>query len=235
MSLVVTLGIGHSLRSAYQAALPPGARLAMGIVGGFSDRYVALARSQSLPAFLRSQGWDGAEPVALVCFSAGCWAPREWMRDPANQALAPLALVLLDGLHGGSGAECSLDAIGGIVAFGKAARADPRARLLVVTSTAIVPPYASTTACATLLLDQLGIRHRKPDAGEAAGVTVLDYGGTDAAAHNAQQTSVGPLLLRGQVGRWLQGKAPSRPWLWALGGLAAVTTVGIALVELKGT
>ena len=233
MSLVVTLGVGHSLRGTYQAALPAGARLSMGPVGGFSARYAQLAREQSLRSFLQSHGWDGVERVALVCFSAGCWAPRQWMMSPQNRLVRPLALLLLDGLHGGSRAACDAGAISGITAFARSARSNPRERLLIVTNTDISPPYASTSACAELLLDQLRVARLQPDAGSARGVTVLDFGGTDAAAHNAQQTTVGPDLLRGALGRWLRGiyVAPVATWLWAAGAAVLLGLVGVVVVN----
>lgn len=202
---------GESVRPKYEAALA-GSGLTFHVFyrGGYSSSYQSYAESHTLEQFLDEVApeWNPGDPLVLIGFSAGCWAPRHWMQDASSRELVS-ALVLLDGMHSsGNEQVCNPDKLAGIFAFADMAKADPSAHLLVVTNTDIVPPgYASTTACAQALLEHVDAPDGgKSDAGEVAGVVVIDYGGMDAAAHGAQQTVVGPSVLEELVVPFLSGK-----------------------------
>lgn len=227
---------GESVRPRYEAALP-GFTFHVVYKGGFSAPYEELANSTPLAAFVHSVApeWQEGDPLVLIGFSAGCFAPRIWMRDAGSRDMVS-ALVLLDGMHSkGSDTSCDPSSLDGIFAFADMAHADPSAHLLVVTNTDIVPPgYASTSACAAALLDHVGATPRaKRDEGRVAGVVVLDYGGTTAADHNAQQTEVGPEVLKELVAPWIAAPAgDKRPagafWVVVLGA------IGIGWMFWKG-
>lgn len=171
-----------------------------GASGSYDEDTGLASRYPTLGGFLRAEvpEWAPGDRLVLVAFSAGCWAPRAWMKDAGGRALLG-ALVLLDGLHSGMapGGGCKLDAIDGVVQFAREANAAPSEKLLVLTHTAIVPPgYASTTMCADLL-------ERTAD---GRGVHILGFPGADAAAHVAQQREVGPQVLGDLVQPWLKGE-----------------------------
>lgn len=211
---------GESVRPKYEAALArSGLTFHVFYKGGFSSSYQSYAEAHTLEQFLDEVApeWNPGDPLVLIGFSAGCWAPRHWMQDASSRSLVS-ALVLLDGMHSsGNDQVCNTDKLSGIFAFADMAKADPSAHLLVVTNTDIVPPgYASTSACAEALLEYMDAPEgSKRDEGEVAGVVVIDEGGTDAPAHGAQQTVVGPAVLEELVVPFLSGKP--------------VTTAGVGL------
>lgn len=206
MTTLVLVHVGASLKSAYEIALGErDARVVQVSAGGLSaaydDRSGLAAQYPTLQAFLNSAapGWDPAAPVVLVAFSAGVWAARAWMRDPGSRALTS-ALVVLDGAHGGLTADgaCNLEALQGLVEYGRLCAAEPERHLLVVTHTSIDPViYASTTSCAR------GMRGQLPS---SSSIEFIGTGGTAAEDHNAQQRTVGPQVLRDIVGPWLRGE-----------------------------
>jgi hypothetical protein len=201
----VALHVGKSLAPSYSAALGgvPVRTFSLGAASAAYDETTGLAsRYPDLAGFLAREvpEYEPGDVLVLVAFSAGCWAPRYWMKNASDRALVG-ALVLLDGLHSGfsSSGGCKLEAIDGIVAFANLAGASYLDHLLVLTHTAIVPPgYASTTLCAALL-DEVA------NAGPGRGMEILGFPGNDAAAHNAQQREVGPAVLAEYVAPWLGG------------------------------
>lgn len=216
MAFVLALNVGQSAVRAYQQALP-NARVVNSGAYGMSATFTQLVHRERLATFAKRNGWDGEEPLAVVGFSAGGYAIRDWLARGDDAGIPRLAMIILDGLHGGDGPECS-DAISGVVRFARDALAEPTARMLVSTSTAIEPPYASTTACNTRLVEQLG---GSGDELTRAGVYILDYGGTDGDAHNAQQREVGPRIMVDYAAPFFEGRVP--------GGLSRPAAIGIAL------
>ena len=225
MAKVVLVGIhiGKSLAGDYSAALggAPVRTFTLGGASGAYDEDTGLAsRYPTLEGFLRAEvpEWATGDRLVLVAFSAGCWAPRYWMKDPASRALLG-ALVLLDGLHSGLAPDggCKLATIGGVNDFAQEANFHPEEKLLVVTHTAIRVPYASTTQCAALL--------ERNAAGR--GVHILGFPGADAAAHNAQQREVGPQVLGDLVLPWLNGELSTG--LGTAGKIALVAAGAAAL------
>ena len=190
--VVVLLHIGEGLGPAY--AEPLGAKWRSFVLGGGSgsyDEHTGLAaRYRTLEEFLRAEvrEWAPGAQLVLAAWSAGCWAPRAWMRQPASRALVS-ALVLLDGLHSGFSAEagCKLSAVDGIVEYGELASARPAEHCLVLTYSEIVPPgYASTEQCAELVDLELP---------SSPAVHIWGEPGDDAPAHIRQVNEVGPWAI----------------------------------------
>jgi hypothetical protein len=224
--VLVGLHIGRSLASDYSTALGgvPVRTFTFGGTSGAYDEDTGLAsRYPTLEGFLRAEvpEWESGDRLVLVAFSAGCWAPRYWMKDAGSRALLG-ALVLLDGLHSGLSASggCKLEAIDGVVQFAREANRDPSDKLLVLTHTAIAVPYASTTLCADLL----------EQTADGRGMHILGFPGTDADAHNAQQREVGPQVLRDLVHPWLNGELSTG--LSAAGKVALLAGGAAALYAL---
>jgi hypothetical protein len=198
MALIVTLNVGHSLKPKYEAAAGPGVRVSMGPVGGgLSSVYEALAKEQSLLDYLREHGWDGSERAVVVGFSAGCFAPRYWLKQ--EPAPAGIGFLLLDGLHGDASRT------DGVIAAALEAARDPAGRLMVITNTDYEGTFVSTSEASSILLDavakEVPVERTAPDSGHAGGLWVIDYDG----AHNTQQTDVGPELVQELVKPWLAG------------------------------
>jgi hypothetical protein len=146
------------------------------------------------------------------------------MRNPDDRDLVD-ALILVDGLHAGRDESDPTDSLyAGIVDYARAALDEPSRRLLVVTNSEIIPPYASTTAVAAELLDHLGIpvgspqRPRK-DHAELPGLRVVDWRSTRSGAtgkdHVDHLKILAPQLLREAVVPFVRQLAPGRvpPWL----------------------
>lgn len=233
---LVTFHVGESLAPAYEAALEGAAALVRGPVGGLSSAFEQLAEAPLEEVLAEiAPAWSRGDPLVLLGYSAGCFAIRRWLNeDRGVLSMTPLGIVLLDGLHGGGGPACFPPAIRGVIDFAAAATEDPQARLLINTSTDITPPYSSTSACAEKLLHELArtteVELEKPDAGRAPGVYVLDYGGTDAAAHARQVQVVGPEIVRTLVTPWLrQARDASRLSLAPFVVLLGIAGVGYAL------
>jgi hypothetical protein len=216
--VVVLLHVGKSVAGAYAIGDAPVRSFSLGALSAAYDEKTGLAaRYPTLPAFLAAEvpEWSPGRPVVLVAFSAGCWAPRAWMRDPASRR-ATGALVLLDGLHSALDAGgCRRDVVDGIIQYGWSCVAEPNDHMLVVTHSSIVPPgYASTTACANALRFELP---------SSPAVRVMGFPGSDAAAHNQQQREVGPAVMQRIVGPWI---SPS----WA--AMVATVTLTLAAVAV---
>lgn len=231
--VVVLLHIGKSLQGAYTA--PVDGVGASFVEGGFSGSYAPpgglAGRYPTLGAFLRAEvpEWSPGAPLVLACWSAGCFAAREWMRNGADRELVN-ALLLLDGLHSpyGTSGGCRLDSIAGIVEYGRLCARDPTKHLLVVTHSEIVPPgYASTTQCANLLREVLP---------KSRAIAFVAGPGSDAAAHTAQVRTLGPRLMREFVAPRLAGEVSAGvDWSWLLyaaagAGAGAALAVGLSML-----
>lgn len=224
--VVVTLHVAESLAPRYVAAIP-NAILRSVSLGGLSARYGAktglAATYPTLIDFLQAEvpGWTPTDPVVLVTYSAGTWAARAWMRDPASRA-ATRALVILDGLHSGfsPSRECKAEAINGIIEYGQLAARNPTRHMLVLTHTGITPAtYASTKLCADLL---------KTYVPRSRSVVVLSYPGTDAEAHIEQQWTVGPEVMTNIVAPRI---APRNPVHDVAAGVATIgVTIAVVVV-----
>lgn len=191
--VVVLLHIGAGLGPAY--ADPIGAKWRSFVLGGGSgsyDEHTGLAaRYRTLEEFLRAEvrEWSPGAPLVLAAWSAGCWAPRAWMRQAASRSLVS-ALLLIDGLHSGFAAEggCKISAVDGIVEYGRLAAVQPAEHCLVLTYSEIVPPdYASTEQCAELVDLELP---------SSPSVHIWGEAGDDAAAHIRQVKEVGPWAMQ---------------------------------------
>jgi hypothetical protein len=234
MDLLVGLHVGSSLQASYAQAFE-GGQVKLFSFGGASSSYDGergiAARWPNLASFLRQNvpEWAPGHRLALVAFSAGCWAPRAWMRMSENRELVD-ALVLLDGLHSGygPGLGCDENAIDGVLAFGSEANQQPTRKGLIVTHTSIVPPgYASTTSCAKMVNRQAG-----------AGVLVKGFEGTTAQAHLEQVRQVGPSMVNEFVRPLFRYGSPvNRDHLpgkqigQALIGLSLITVAAATLAE----
>lgn len=219
---LVLLHIGQSLESAYVAALggPSNVRVVRLVLGGMSASYdedTGLAHDYpTLGDFVAARLPDhkSTDPLVVVAFSAGCWAPRAWMRDAASRKMCSV-LVLLDGMHAGllPDGTCNPAPLAGLLAYASLCDDQPQSHLFFLTHTAIDPvTYASTTKCAKLL---------EPYANPTS-VGIFAYNGTDAAAHNQQQTTVGPQILE-DAHAWLEQSWRPQPsgilgWIAAAAG-----------------
>jgi hypothetical protein len=215
--VLLLLHVGASLEPSYSAALgADGRSWVLGSGSGAYDEITGLAaRYPTLRAFLSAEvpEWQPGTPLVLVCWSAGCWAPRAWMKNESDRE-AVTALVLLDGLHSGLSlaGKCKPDAVDGIVAYGRLAASQPAAHLLVLTHTEIIPPgYASTTLCAELVEQSLS---------SSGSVIIQGYPGADAAAHVRQVKEVGPAIMQDIVEPQLAGTRSTSTGLVRKLGLA---------------
>lgn len=231
MTTLVLVHVGASLQSAYEQALGVPARVvqvsAGGLSGSYDEKTGLAAQYPTLRAFLNAKapGWDPASPVVLVAFSAGVWAARAWMRDADARSLTG-ALVILDGAHGGLSANggCKLDALSGLIEYGRLCADQPDRHLMVVTHTSIDPgSYASTTACARGMEDQIP---------SSPSVKFIGTGGTTAEDHNNQQRVVGPQVLKGIVSPWLRGERGFSAKR-IIGGILAVVGIAAAVWVLR--
>lgn len=209
MTTAILFHAHPSVRERYAAALGvPDLQIVTSTKSQFSAGYdgtTGFAR-EPMPTVLdaRAPGWRERGPLVLLGFSAGCWAPRHWLRDAENRRLVS-ACVLIDGLHGESEG-----ALGGVLEFARLCLAQPSKHRLVATNSDIDPvQYASTSDAARWLLDGLSIplaERRKFDDWEhpSGAVAVLDFGGRDAAAHVAQLQRWGVEACARLVGPWLR-------------------------------
>ncbi len=132
-------------------------------------------------------------PVVLIGFSAGCWALRKWLRDPAARERC-VAAVFVDGLHaGGSDNRANLSARHeGVIEYGRAAMNGER--VLVISHSQIVPPgYASTRRTAEDLVGVWGLSRSSVHVDlHVDGLHVLARPGNDRRAHSDQLMDHGP-------------------------------------------
>jgi hypothetical protein len=182
---------------------------------GYDERRGLASKYPRLRDFLEAEtAWRPGDRLVLVTWSAGTWAPRAWMRSAEDRALVD-ALVILDGLHAGRDESDPTDAAyEGILEFAREALDDPATKLLIVTTSEIRPPYASTTAVAAEMLDRLGITlggpsRPKRDHAELPGLKVLDWRstprGTTGKDHADHVRVLGPQLLRDVVVPFARG------------------------------
>lgn len=154
-------------------------------------------------------GADAGSPVVLVTYSAGTWAGAVWLRQP-DARIRCKAAVFLDGIHSKSSVHCA-----GILDFARMALAGER--VLVISHSAIKPPYTSSTETVDFLLAQLGRSRPSPrDDFHEGGLHIRAYPGTDGPAHAEQLRSIGPALCAQYVlpvVRELQGRADTEPTL----------------------
>lgn len=156
-------------RQKFESALP-GSTIELIHLDGGPAAYEQLARDRP-----RLSG-----PVVLVAFSAGTWALRSWLRDPANREQVSAAIIL-DGLYGAPGGVCDLRPYVGIVAYGREANAQPGRKKLILTYSRANPDPAVCSAAVAAA------------AGSGSGVSVRGSTSTD---HGAQLTEVGPAVVR---------------------------------------
>lgn len=156
-------------RQKYESALP-GSTVELVRLEGGPAAYEQLARDRP-----RLSG-----PVVVVAFSAGVWALRSWLRDPANREQVSSAIVL-DGLYGAPGGVCDLSPYAGVVAYGREANAQPARKKLILTYSLANPDPAVCSAAVAAA------------AGSGSGVVLR---GTTSTDHGAQLTEVGPAVVR---------------------------------------
>jgi hypothetical protein len=204
--VVVLLHIGAGLGPEYASPLGASWRsFVEGAGSGSYDEKTGLAaRYPTLESFLRAEvpEWAPGAPLVLAAWSAGCWAPRAWMRQQASRSIVS-ALVLLDGLHSGfdDDGRCKLSAVDGICWYGQDAADWPGRHCLVLTHTEIVPEsYASTEQCAELV---------DLEVPPSPSVHIVGYPGDDADAHLRQVQQVGPSVMRSIVSAQLRGTPTS--------------------------
>ena len=197
--------IPESLRPRYLAEGDESAAINF---NGLLSEYSGFARENTLRSVLLKNGWNGADRVVIVAWSAGVGAPREWLQSAANQSLIA-GVLLIDGLHT-PGPPCRLSTISGLVQFAR-----NWSKAVVVTNTSIpVQGYASTTDCKQLLQAQASPR---------PGLVIRGFPGSDAAAHVKQVREVGPELMQSIIRpfvlhRW-QGVAVAAATIAALAAL----------------
>lgn len=192
-----------ALGGPYTVVFPPGASLSASY-----DERSGLARTP-LPAVLDRYAPGWSQPLVLLAFSAGNWAVRHWLRDPANRELVA-CFVSIDGLHGESMAS-----LGGVLEFARMCEADPARHRLVVTNSDIDPiKYASTDDGSAWLLDELGVQRERRDHWTGGrGVFVVDDPGDNrtAAGHVAQLQKWGVEACATYVRPWLEAMRPTEP------------------------
>lgn len=178
--------------------------------GGFSASYdehkglasTARTLNAALAKYLPARRAD--DQVVLLCFSAGCWAGRAWLRDQAARD-ACAAVVLIDGLH-----SSTVGPLQGVIEYARAAVVGRG--VFVLTHSQITPPYASTRDTADLVLHELGLERANRQASvHAGGFHLLAGTGADAAAHVWQLTKGGPEACREYVLPALREHAPTEP------------------------
>lgn len=218
MTTVVLIHGGQSTGEKLRQALP-GADVVViyepGLSGAYDEKTGLASKFPTLDALLAAYAptWSPGDPLVLLGFSAGAWALRYYLRDPAARDVIDAA-VFLDGLYGHSGTECNLGPYDGVIAYGKEANASPGSKRLVMTYSAAHPgPGICSNAIAQAV-------------GTGPGVFVLGFTSGD---HGAQQNTVGPQVVRDLIAPWI-GSGPSLASALGLGLM--VTGLAIAGVIL---
>lgn len=193
-----------------------------GYSGGYDEHTGIAAKYPSLADALNRYAPDlrASAPLALVGFSAGCWAVRGWLNHPGAERAS--VVVFVDGLHaGGDDARAHLGPQhAGVLAYARRAVAGKCG--LIITHSQIVPPgYASTRATADAVLSELGLRRvSRLGVFQLGGLVVAGFPGDDAAAHSRQLMQYGPEVCRTYARGWLDGGEPGSAATPTSGGAA---------------
>jgi hypothetical protein len=206
MTQIVLIHGGKSTAAKLEKALP-GARVALVYREGLSESYnevSGIAHDYPTLEALMAQyapDWSPGEPLVMLGFSAGAWALRYYLRDPAaREAIA--AAIFLDGTYGHQGTSCNLAPYGGVLDFAALANASPASHRLIMTYSQATP---GPGICAK------AIEQQEP----GDGVFVRGYANAD---HGGQQGIVGPAIVAELVQGWIgQGGAS-----WKTGVIVAV-------------
>lgn len=226
MTQIVLIHGGESTVKKLQAIMP-GAQVSRVLIPGKLsagyDENTGIAKDYpTLRSFLAKYApqWTPGEPLVLLGYSAGAWALRYYLRDAGARADISAA-IFLDGLYGApSGGSCNLGPYQGVIAYGKAANADPSAKRLIMTYSLSWPGPAE---CSKAIAQA---------SGAGGGVFVRGYQNAD---HGAQQGVVGPAVVQELVAPWIRsgggtGGGSSSWWPVALGA----ALVGVGWWILKG-
>jgi len=195
----------------FREALPQGSVIVTIRLEGGPNAYVSLAsRFPTLESFMdaHAPSWTRGEPLVLLSFSAGTWALRHYLRDPAARSVVT-AVVVVDGLYGG--APCDLAAFDGVLAFAEEANLAPNQKRLVITYSFATPAPA---AC-TVAIEEI--------AGGPGLIVASDHETT----HEAQLTEVAPRAVAQFVTPWIGSS--SRPKRTRTGKLIVVGGVIAAI------
>jgi len=210
MTTVVLIHGGESTGAKLRQAMPganvvviyePGLSAAYNEVTGLASKHPTLNGLMATYA----PAWRPGERLVMLGFSAGGWALRYYLRDPAARD-SITAAIFLDATYGNVGSQCSLGPYEGVVAYGKEANASPSRKRLVMTYSQATP---GPGICANAI---------EKAAGAGPGVFVRGYANGD---HGAQQNTVGPQMVRELVAPWIGGLDMTR-----------VMGLGLALVGL---
>lgn len=220
---IVLIHGGASTAPKLAAALP-GADVAIVYREGSSSGYdekTGLAKDYPKLTTLLADvapSWKPGVPLVILAFSAGGWALRYYLRDPAARSLITSA-VFLDSLYGAPGGVCDLAPYQGIIAYGK----EP-GKLLVMTYS---QGHPAPGICSQAIAKAVG-----------SNAVVKGYANAD---HSAQQGVVGPEVVKQYVAPFLKGvpssttlatSSGSAPETWKLvvGGLLAAAVVGAVVM-----
>lgn len=209
MTQIVLIHGGESTRPKLEAALP-GARVAIVYRPGLSAAYnevTGVAHDFPTLEELLSEfapDWSPGEPLVVLGFSAGGWALRYYLRDPAARA-AISAAIFLDSLYS-SGSTCDLSPYQGVLAFADMANADPAHHRLIMS-------YSQATPTPGICSEAIESQKAGP------GVFVRGYPNGD---HSAQQGVAGPEVIRDWVAPWIGGAGGAGAGIGWLAGLSLV-------------
>lgn len=205
MTQIVLIHGGKSTAPKLEAALP-GARVAViyreGLSGAYNEVSGIAKDFPTLEVLLAEYApdWREGEPLVVLGFSAGGWALRYYLRDPAARE-AINAAVFLDATYG-TASGCDLSPYAGVLAYAELANADPTRHRLVMTYSQAHP---GPGFCANAIEGKQ----------TGPGVFVRGYGNAD---HGGQQGIVGPAIVGELITPWI-GK----------GGIAWKTGLTLAL------
>lgn len=215
MTTVVLIHGGTSTVKKLEAAMP-GAQVALvyepGLSTAYDERTGIASKFPTLRELLAHYApwWSPGDPLVILGYSAGGWALRHYLRDPAARRDVSAA-VFLDSTYGNSGETCAIDRWLGVVEYAKEANLDPGAHRLVMTYSQAHP---GPRVCATAI---------ERAAGAGSGVFVRGYNNAD---HGAQQGVVGPAIVSELVAPWI-GQSSSRLGVSALAGLGLLAVGGV--------
>lgn len=175
-------------------------------VTGIASKYPTLP--QLMAHYVPS--WSEGDPLIVLAYSAGGWALRYYLRDPAARELVTAA-IFLDSLYA-SGGAC--EPFGGVVEYAQLAQSQPTQHRLVMTYSQAHP---GPGICSEHIAKAAG-------GGSGPGVFVVAANNAD---HGGQQGIVGPQVFEKYIVGWVPAgrKSSSNVLLCALavlGGAGAV-------------